>query len=161
MNLMDKDPVCGMSVTESVIDAVYVDIRYVFCSEQCRERFLANPHIYVGGPGHKAPKQRGMQVLKRRRFSLERPLTPLQGELLVDYLSGMVGMREVHAEGGAVEVTYDLLEVTAEQVEKYLVGIGLGLGEEWSERLRRGFIHFLEETEVSGLEEPTHKHLRP
>jgi len=53
-----------------------------------------------------------------------------------------------------IEVTYDLMQVIAQQIEAQLFEIGLKLGEEWPERLRRGFIHFLEETEVSGLDEP-------
>jgi hypothetical protein len=51
------------------------------------------------------------------------------------------------------------MEATAEQIETRLVEIGLKLGEKWPERLRRGFIHAMEETEVSSMEELRHKHL--
>lgn len=156
MSIVDKDPVCGLIVDAHKIETVYAGIHYAFCSDQCRERFEANPHLYIGSPGHKAPRQRGVQVVKRRRFTLEQSLSLQEGELLTEDLCGMMGIREVHADGPMIEVSYDLLEVTAEQIEARLVGIGLKLGEEWPERLRRGFVHFLEESEVSGLEEPPH-----
>lgn len=154
MSIIAKDPVCGMLVDAHTIEIVYAGIHYAFCSKQCRERFVANPHLYVGYPGHKAPKQRGIQVVKRRRFRLEHLLSPLESELLTEDLQGMMGVRKVHVDDMMIEVTYDLMEVTAEQIEARLVEIGLRLGEEWPERLRCGFIHFLEESEVSGLEEP-------
>ena len=45
----------------------YQDMPFAFCSLQCKERFLANPHLYIGYPGQKAPKQEGHTVLKHRR----------------------------------------------------------------------------------------------
>lgn len=159
MSIVDKDPVCGMIIKAQEVETVYAGIHYAFCSNQCRERFLANPHLYIGYPGHKAPKQRDMQVVKRRRFRLERPLLSLEGELLIKDLRGMMGIREAHVDCmmTEIEVTYDLLKVTAEQIETRLAEIGLKLGEGWPERLRRGFVHFLEESEVSGLEEPPYR----
>lgn len=46
------------------------------------------------------------------------------------------------------------MEVTAEQIEKRLAELGLSLVEEWPERLRRSFFNFVEEFEISGLDEP-------
>lgn len=154
MSIVDKDPVCGKFVGAHTIETVYAGIRYAFCSDQCRELFVAHPHLYVGYAGHKAPRQRCMQAVKRRRFRLEQPLSLLEGELLTEDLRGMVGVSDVHVDGMVIEVTYDLLGVTAEQIEARLAEIGLKLGEEWSEHLRLGFVHFMEEAEVSGLEEP-------
>jgi len=68
----------------------------------------------------------------------------------------MMGVREIYAEGEQVEIAYDLLAVDAETIEARLAEIGLRLGQEWPERLRLGFIHFIEESEVLGLEEPPH-----
>lgn len=154
MSIEDKDPVCGMFVGEPAIETTYAGIRYRFCSDQCHERFVANPHLYIGFPGHKSPRQRDMQLMKRRRFRLEHPLSALEIKLLTNELRSMMGIREVHVDGLEIAVIYDLMLATAEQIETHLVGIGLKLGGEWSERLRRGFIHFLEESEVSGTEEP-------
>lgn len=151
-----KDSVCGMTVEDCAIETTFEGIRYCFCSEQCRERFLATPHLYVGYPGHPAPRQRGVQVLKRRRFKLAHPLSAYEADLLREDLRGMMGVREIHADGELVEITYDLMAVDAETIEARLVSIGLRLGQEWPERLRLGFIHFIEESEVLGLEEPPH-----
>ena len=154
MSVIDKDPVCGMIVGTRTIETVYAGIPYAFCSNQCRERFEANPHLYIGHPGHKAPKQKGVQVVKRRRFKVGQSLTPLEAELLTKDLCGMMGIREVHVDDMVIDVTYDLMGATAEQIEARLARIGLKLGQEWPERLRLGFIHFIEESEVLGLEEP-------
>ena len=53
-----------------------------FCSGQCRERFEANPGLYVGVPTQQAPRQQGKWVLKRRSFALEVPLSTEQVRLL-------------------------------------------------------------------------------
>lgn len=161
MSIVDKDPVCGKFVGAHTIETVYAGIHYAFCSDQCREQFVAHPHLYVGYPGYKAPRQKGMQVVKRRLFKLEQPLSLQEGALLTEDLHGMMGVHEVHVDGMAVEVTYDLLQATAEQIEARLAEIGLKLGGEWPERLRRSFVHFLEESEVSGLEELPHKNPYP
>lgn len=151
-----KDPVCGMTVENGALETAYEGIRYFFCSAQCRARFLATPHLYVGYPGHPAPRQRGVQAVKRRRFKLAHPLSAYEADLLREGLRGMMGVRGIRAEGELVEITYDLMAVDAEMIEARLAEIGLRLGQDWSERLRLGFIHFIEESEVLGLEEPPH-----
>ncbi|HSI23506.1 MAG TPA: YHS domain-containing protein [Methylophilaceae bacterium] len=153
---IDKDPVCGMTVEGDAIATLYEGIRYVFCSAQCRERFTATPYLYIGYPGHPSPRQRGVQVMKRRSFRLAQPLSSQEADLLCDDLRGMMGVHEIHADGDLVKITYDLMEVDAELIEARLLQIGLRLGQEWPEQLRLGFIHFLEESEVLGLEEPPH-----
>lgn len=159
MSIIEKDPVCGMVVDAHKIEIVYAGIHFAFCSNQCRERFEANPHLYIGHTGHKAPKQRGVQVVKRRHFKVEQSLTTMEAKLLIEDLRSLMGIREVHVDDMAIDVMYDLMEVTAEQIEGRLAETGLRLGEEWPERLRRGFVHFLEETEVSSMEELPRKHL--
>jgi Cu+-exporting ATPase len=48
MVLMDKDPVCGMQVSEnSEINYSYNDYRYNFCSEHCQHKFKDNPASFV------------------------------------------------------------------------------------------------------------------
>ena len=159
MSLASKDPVCGMFVDAHKIEVVYAEVHYAFCSEQCHERFVVNPHLYIGYPGHKAPKLRGIQALKWRRFKLEHALSSLESEQLIEGLQRMMGVRKVHINNMIFEITYDLMEVTAEQIENRLLEIGLNLGGEWPERLRRSFINFVEEFEISGLDEPP-SHLR-
>src|SRR5574337_51480 len=56
-----KDPVCHMEVPAASFATEYAGGHYAFCSAQCKERFLANPHLYVGFPGNKAPAQEGKE----------------------------------------------------------------------------------------------------
>ena len=64
-----KCPVCRMLVPSDQLALIYQGMHFAFCSGQCRERFQANPHLYVGVPGEKAPKQQGAQVLKHKCFT--------------------------------------------------------------------------------------------
>jgi putative ABC transport system ATP-binding protein len=44
-----RDPVCGMTVDEwtATLSTTYEGMRYVFCSQQCQERFTARSEQYV------------------------------------------------------------------------------------------------------------------
>ena len=147
-----KDPVCGMQVNSGQFVTAYLDSSYAFCSIQCRERFLANPHVYIGLPGQKAPKQDGLEVLKKRRLRLIQILSPSQAENLNEALRAMMGIKSVQVNGDEIEIIYDLLQATTEQIEMKLEEIGLQLGEGWSQKLRLAFVHYGEELEVGSLE---------
>lgn len=67
MNHSVKDPVCHMEVPSGSFAIEYEGIPHAFCSEQCKARFLKNPHLYVGFPGHKAPAQQGIEIIKSHR----------------------------------------------------------------------------------------------
>ena len=130
----------------------YLGIRYAFCSEQCKERFISNPHLYVGRPGHKAPKQEGLEIIKRRRLHLASHLTAEQVGVLTQALEAMMGIKKISVDGDRVEITYDLLQATAKQIEARLVEIGAQLGESWADRLRLAFVHYEEECEMGNVE---------
>lgn len=147
-----KDPVCGMMVAPQQNDITYQGMHFAFCSEQCKERFLANPHLYVGIAGEPAPKQMGKQVLKRRRLRLDKPLTPSAAQRVGEELLAMMGVYAVDVAGDELSITYDLLQVTAEQIESTLLQSGRRLGRGLGEQLRRAFIHYREESEVENLE---------
>lgn len=53
-----KCPVCGMDVHHGH-DVVFQQMRFAFCSEQYKARFIAHPHLYTGYPEQPAPKQEG------------------------------------------------------------------------------------------------------
>lgn len=158
MSVIVKDPVCGMVVGEHKVEMTYAEVHYAFCSNQCRDRFESNPHLYIGQPGHKAPKQKGVEILKRRHFKLEQSLSLTDANVLANELYDMMGIRNIQINDMDIDVIYDLMEATAEQIENRMVEIGIKLGEEWSQRLRRGFIHLLEETEISSMEELPQKY---
>ena len=41
------DPVCGMRVESDKISAAYDGTRHVFCSTNCRDKFVADPIPYL------------------------------------------------------------------------------------------------------------------
>jgi YHS domain-containing protein len=54
----DTDPVCGMTVhTDKAKSAVHDGTVYYFCSTGCRDRFEAEPQLYVGRKAKQEPKQ--------------------------------------------------------------------------------------------------------
>lgn len=147
-----KDPVCGVEVPPQQHALDYLEIPYAFCSQQCLERFLAHPHLYVGQPGQKAPRQEGRQLLKRRSLHLAQPLDPAQTALLAESLHALHGIKQLKLGADTLEITYDLLQVTTEQIEQRMAEIGIKLGEGWTERLRLAFVHYEEELEAGSLE---------
>jgi YHS domain-containing protein len=147
-----KDVVCGMMVAPESHRADYQGQAFAFCSAQCRERFVAHPHLYVGRPGRPAPKQQGLKVLKRRAFILDTPLDEAHAATLAASIGAMMGIEALVIEGSHMAVTYDLLQATAEQIEAALVKAGAQLGSGWGERLRRGFVHYTEECEIGQLQ---------
>lgn len=147
-----RDPVCGMQVDSEHYTIEYLQVHYAFCSLQCQERFLENPHLYVGLPGQKAPRQEGREVIKQRRLRLAQPLSSAQEDEVVQALRDMMGIKSVTAAGDCIEMTYDLLQATAEQIESRLEETGARLGEGWAERLCRAFVHYEEECEIGNLE---------
>ncbi|MCP5279721.1 MAG: YHS domain-containing protein [Thiobacillus sp.] len=152
MSSLVKDPVCGMEVDARQLDTVYQGIHYAFCSTQCQERFVANPHLYIGHPGQAAPKQEGRVVLKRRSLLLGVPLSAEQADRLVASLMEMMGVESASVSGERLEIVYDLLQATEQQIGARLGETGLALGEGWPERLRRAFVHYLEQCEADSLE---------
>ena len=145
-------PVCQMEVEEGDLALVYLRMHFAFCSEQCRERFQATPHLYVGLPGQKAAKQEGRELLKRRCIQLDTALTPEEMRMLEDALTAMMGIKHLVVEEDAVQITYDLIEATEEQIERTLLETGAQLGSRWTERLRRAGVHYTEDCEALSMQ---------
>lgn len=147
-----KDLVCEMMVAPDSYPLRYQESDYAFCSAQCLERFEAHPHLYVGTPGHPAPKQQGMVILKQRRFVVEEVLGDSRAAYLQAQIEKMMGIESLEVNGAEIVVTYDLLQATALQIEKELSKAGAQMGSGWGENLRRGFIHYTEECEIGNLQ---------
>ena len=152
MSEIVKDYVCQMQVPSTSFATEYAGGHYAFCSAQCKDRFLANPHLYIGFPGRKAPAQQGKKVIKCRRLLLSAPLDTTQTEQVKRALLEMMGIHEVCIEGNKIEIQYGLIQVTAEQIADKLALIGADLGGGWIDRLKLAFINSLEEVEISSLE---------
>ncbi len=147
--LSDSCPVCGMKTAAEVPSVEHYKMYFHFCSEQCRETFIAHPSLY----STKIGKER-REILKRRTMRLAEPLESEVTELLIPYLMEMMGVTEVVVEGDKVDITYDLLQVTESQIEKALAEVGIKLGGGWLERLRRGWADNSEEIELDNLAAP-------
>lgn len=115
-----KDPVCEMWVAPEQNAVNYQGLHFAFCSQQCKERFLANPHLYIGLPGEPAPKKSVQKVVKRRRLRLETPLSDADAPQLIKRLEAMMGVEAVEIEADELTITYDLLQATVEQIEAVL-----------------------------------------
>lgn len=146
------DPVCSMEVNSEDISLDYQGSHYTFCSDQCLERFQLNPHLYIGYPGSEAPKHAGMVVLKKRRLKLAEPFPQEVADQFIEYIEAMMGIHYIEINGNYVEITYDLLQATESQIEQVISDAGITLGDDLVEKIRRAFVHFLEETEVESLE---------
>lgn len=152
------DPVCKMEVNAGSYAFAYQGLEYSFCSQQCQDRFVANPYVYIGQPGKPSPKQHGKSIIKRRLLKLDMPI-PDDIALKIDTaLKNMMGIKEVTIDKNIVCITYDLLEATTEQIETTIEGVGEKLTTSWGEKLKRAFIHYLEEAELDTLEEQHKKH---
>lgn len=153
MNSLAKDPVCGMevAVTPAAKRAVYKEVEYFFCSEQCLQRFRAKPDLYIGEPGQAAPKQRGIELIKKRRLRLAAPLSLSEAGTIKDALLGSMGVKQASIQEDLLEIHYDLLEISEAQIEEQITSIGVQLGNGWAERLRRALVHYEEECELDNL----------
>lgn len=147
-----KDVVCGMEVSSDDISMDYQGIHYAFCSNQCLERFRLNPHLYTGYPGNEAPKHAGMEVLKKRKLKLAEPLPQEVDDQFIEYIEAMMGIHYIEINGIYITIVYDLLQVTESQIEQAISGAGITLGDDLVEKIRRAFVHFMEEAEVESLE---------
>ncbi len=146
------DLVCGMEINNDDIAVDYLGTHYVFCSDQCRERFQANPHLYIGFPGSEAPRHAGVEIIKTRTLKLAEPLSRELADRVIDTISAMMGIQHVEVYDDCIEISYDLLQATEEQIEAAIEEAGAELGDDLVEKIRRAFVHYLEETEAVTLE---------
>lgn len=89
---------------------------------------------------------------------LSTPLDAMQAEQVKSALLEMMGIHEITIEGDKIEIKYDLIQVTAEQISDKLRLIGIKLGGDWIDRLKLAFINNLEETEIGSHEVHFDKH---
>lgn len=157
-----EDPVCKMKVNSGNLPFKHMGIEYSFCSQQCHDRFSANPQLYIGLPGKPSPKQHDMHIIKRRILKLNEIIPENIAIDIEVELKKMMGIKEVTIDKNIVRITYDLLEATSEQIEAAIGASGGELMMGWGNKIKRAFIHYLEESELDILEHQpsshSHKH---
>jgi len=151
------DPVCGMAIAGvAPISHAFHGEEYTFCSDQCREAFMAHPHVYVGQLGQKAPKALGVEVLKKRKVGPDHESTPEEARAIEQGLAAVMGLKSVAVRGPRIQLTYDLLQATAMQIEAAINVAGGRLSQGTIARLRRTWMSFGEDNELSNLEVRKH-----
>jgi len=151
-NTAFKDVVCGMQVEADDISLNYQSRHYFFCSNQCLERFQLNPHLYIGYPGNEAPRHAGVEVLKKRTLKMAEPLAPEIRDQFIECIEAMMGIHNIEINGDRIIIVYDLLQATESQIEATISDAGIALGADLMEKIRRAFVHYLEESELDSLE---------
>jgi len=115
-----------------------------FCSEQCKETFVAHPMLYLG-------KADLAKDIKQRTLHMAKRLDAETAKQIRSCLTAMMGIKEVAIDGEKVHITYDLLQVTEKVIEKALTDAELPLSKGWLERLHRAWVQGNEETELDNL----------
>jgi len=153
-----RDFVCLMEVESGNFSFDFQGRNFSFCSSQCRDRFERNPHLYIGFAGKPAPKQKGESIIKRRILKLDKPVSENEGTQITNYLQSMMGIKELLIDGHLISITYDLLEVTTQQIENKIEQSGNLLGQGLGTKLKSAFIHYTEETQLDNLEMNDNSH---
>ncbi|MDF1644989.1 MAG: YHS domain-containing protein [Pseudomonadales bacterium] len=145
-------PVCHMSKINRDLLLNYQGVDHYFCSSQCLKRFQSHPHLYVGDPQHGlSVKQKNQEVLKRRRIRLNEVIGDDVKKVLGESLLALMGIREITFDQQDLFVTYDLLEVSLETIEKNIEDSAASLRGAVLENLKRGLIHYSEECQLDNL----------
>ena len=150
-------PVCHMTkITRSLLFN-FQGVDHYFCSSQCLERFKAHPHLFVGDPKHGlSPKQKGQAALKKRRIGFVEPVDEELKDVLEQSLLSLMGIESLVFEESLLYVTYDLLQVSLEEIEAAIEQSAGKLKSGVAHRIKRGFIHYSEECELDNLAYLTH-----
>jgi len=159
-NLNLQCPVCHMMVNKDNFFLDYQQRRFLFCSQQCLQNFKANPHLYVGRPAVPAPAQQGHQIIKIRIIKPGTLLTDEQCYVIENEIKQMMGIRSLQVEPDFISITYDLMQVTVEQIETAIEDTGNRIDKTLGELLKHAFMNYVEETELVNLEDSAeiHKH---
>ncbi len=141
-------PVCGMDGETDVPVETYNGMRYRFCSEQCRERFLDHPSLFIV-----SRRDGGRPIPKRRVLRLEAAPDDGQALRLSAMRETMMGIGSIAIAGRDLILEYDLRRVTLDQIVRRISEIGVRPSRSISERLKRAWLHEREETELAILAE--------
>jgi YHS domain-containing protein len=129
-----------------------------FCSRQCQDRFIQHPHLFVGSPRQgPSPKQKGEVVIKKRELRLSIDMNDEVKSRLKNDIGILMGVKALSFNEGNIFVTYDLLQVSLEDIENAIVMSAGNLDGAITKKIKRGFIHYSEECELENLAHLTKK----
>ena len=106
----------------------------------------------MGDPQHgKSPKQKDQVVLKKRRIRFCDAISDRLKAELDASLQMLMGVEAMVFEDEDLYVTYDLIQVSLEDIEKAIEKVAVGFREGVVEQVKRGLIHYSEECELDNL----------
>ncbi len=118
-----EDLVCGMFVDSDDISADYQGDHYAFCSEQCRERFQANPQMYTGVKKNESkPDERDYYQCLTLKLAETLPMVVV--DKLTEDLREMMGIQYVEVYNDEIEISYDPFQATESQLETAITRSG-------------------------------------
>lgn len=145
-------PVCQMSDVDKSLYYNYRGVHHYFCSNQCLTRFKKHPHLFVGDPKYGlSVKQKGSEVIKKQKIQLVNPIDEETEIRIRSNLQSLMGIKQVQFLEQSIFVTYDLIQVSLEDIENSIVMIVGKLNSGITEKIKRGFIHYTEECELENL----------
>ena len=148
----DQCPVCKMTIREvgekELVHSVYHGIRYHFCSAQCAQNFSRRPRLYLND------QTEGKALIKRGRLEFQDELSDAMQQKIRQTVAAMMGIHDVSVSARRMNVVYDLMQVTSEQIEARLMAADVSLDKNWQQRMRLAWHHYTEENELDQLAAP-------
>lgn len=145
-------PVCNMVDVDKALTYCFQGVEHYFCSRQCQDRFKEHPHLFVGDPQHGlSAKQKGEVFIKTRKLRLSIDISDELKSQLVNDISTLMGVEHLSFNEENILVTYDLLQVSLEDIENAIVTSAGNLDGAITEKIKRGFIHYSEDCELDNI----------
>ena len=145
-------PVCQMSEVDKSLHYNYRGVHQYFCSNQCLKRFKKHPHLFVGHPKYGlSVKQKGSEVIKKQKIQLVNAIDDKAEIRIRSNLQSLMGVKAVQFLEQSIFVTYDLIQVSLEDIENSIVMVIGKLDGSLTEKIKRSFIHYTEECEIENL----------
>ncbi len=91
---------------------------------------------------------------KKRNLNLELPNNNESASLLVQALNSLMGVTEAKINQGQLEIEYDLVEVSLEEIEAFIKSTGIHIEQSWLDKIHDSFIHYNEEGQLGNLGHP-------
>ena len=135
-----RDPVCGMTVSDGAHTTVYHGVTFHFCSAQCLAHFLEAPALFAG-----AVRGEDIRAMPKRR--LLRIATGAALDETCRRLQAMMGVSAIRAEADRLHIDYDLRQVSLSQIEAEIEAAGVIL-KGGLHALRRSLWRFTEHNEL-------------
>lgn len=148
-------PVCQMEATKEDLWRTYRRLKFWFCSQQCEDRFIAHPDLYVGSrKTGRSEKQKGRVEIKSHRIVFSKSLDKMEMAKLTDGVQQLMGVKTLKVSPKDMSISYDLMEVSLETIEGQVEQTLGPLETPWVDRVKRSWIHYSEECELEDLAHP-------